>query len=81
LELGGISLDSNPLGGARVSKAPSMAHASTSCACRPTRAFVGTTIVATVADAHEESEDSEPKDDFVAPTDDPISSSGDELDD
>jgi hypothetical protein len=79
----GLGLDSVPLGGAGVSEAPSMAHASTSRATRPTRAFASatTTAVEDVPEESEEPEDSELEDDFVAVVDDPISSSGDEFDD
>jgi hypothetical protein len=69
LELRGIGFDSDPLGGARVSEAPSMTHASTSHAAQPTQAFASTTTTIAVADVPEESEeskDSKPKDDFVA---------------
>jgi hypothetical protein len=40
-----------------------------------------TTAVADVPEESDESEDSEPEDDFVAHAEDPISSSGDEFDD
>jgi hypothetical protein len=78
----GIGLDLDPLGaGVSDNVALGMAHASTRCATWPSCASTSTTT--SVVDVHEESEefeDSEPEDDFVAPVEDLISSSGDECD-
>jgi len=69
--------------GADESKARSMAHASTSHAAWPTRASTSprTSTTIEVANFLEEFEDSELDDIFVAPADDPISSSDDDFDD
>jgi hypothetical protein len=89
----GLGLDSVPIGEVGQSEAPSMAHASTSRAARPTRAaqithaFVHATTSATVVEdvpKKNEPEDSESEVDFVVcivVDDDPIRSSGDEFDD
>jgi hypothetical protein len=64
----GLGLDSDPIGVARISKAPSMANTSTSHIARPSRAFssnITTNVIANVLEESKDPEDSEPEDDFV----------------
>jgi len=77
-------LDPNPLVGDGV--APRMAHASTSRATQPSSTSTGTTIATTFANVNEdaeseESKDFEPENDLATHVENPISSSGDEIDD